>query len=333
MLAWRFPSCAFRHYRSASVGLDRVKALAAAAAAVLTCCSVATAHGIAGNRLFPGTLSFDDPAVADEFALTPSWVNRRAADGSAVTDQGVNWQFTRLIVPNLAVVVDSGVIHRDWPQLQRNGFDITTVSLKGLLYENDPHEVLLSAAVSWGIGGSGARAVGARDISIFQPALYFGKGFGDLPDYLAWLRPFAVTGQLALEIPTVSRSTILGINSAGSALADTPYENLPTLHYGFSIQYSTYYLTSRFTGGPPKQEPVNQFVPLVEFAFDSPRGQQTLASADPGIAYTAATWQFAVEAVLPLNAASGHGVGVRAQLLLFLDDLAPSVFGKPLLSR
>jgi hypothetical protein len=37
--------------------------------------------------------------------------------------------------------------------------------------------------------------------------------------------------------------------------------------------------------------------------------------------------------VLPLNTASGHGVGVRAQLLLFLDDLAPLVFGKPLLSR
>ena len=26
----------------------------------------AYAHGIAGNRYFPGTLTFDDPAVADE---------------------------------------------------------------------------------------------------------------------------------------------------------------------------------------------------------------------------------------------------------------------------
>jgi len=53
----------------------------------------------------------------------------------------------------------------------------------------------------------------------------------------------------------------------------------------------------------------------------------------PGVAYAATTWQFAVEAVLPLNAASGHGVGVRAQLLLFLDDLVPSLFSKPLLSQ
>ena len=94
-------------------------------------CFAATAHGIAGNRLFPGTLSFDDPAVSDEFALTPSWVNKQAADGSAVTDNGVSWQFMRLLVPNLAAVVDSGFIHRDWPPLQRNGFDTTTVSLKG----------------------------------------------------------------------------------------------------------------------------------------------------------------------------------------------------------
>jgi hypothetical protein len=35
----------------------------------------------------------------------------------------------------------------------------------------------------------------------------------------------------------------------------------------------------------------------------------------------------------PLNTASGHGVGARAQLLLFLDDLAPSLFGKPLFGR
>ena len=32
----------------------------------------ANAHGIAGNRFFPGTLSFDDPAVADE-AIVPNF--------------------------------------------------------------------------------------------------------------------------------------------------------------------------------------------------------------------------------------------------------------------
>jgi hypothetical protein len=41
----------------------------------------AYAHGIAGNRFFPGTLSFDDPAVADE-AILPNFAGfKRSVDG------------------------------------------------------------------------------------------------------------------------------------------------------------------------------------------------------------------------------------------------------------
>jgi hypothetical protein len=39
------------------------------AVAMLSGVQSAHAHGIAGNRFFPGTLSFDDPAVADESRL------------------------------------------------------------------------------------------------------------------------------------------------------------------------------------------------------------------------------------------------------------------------
>ncbi len=152
MVAQHRFACAFAQDGSVPLAYIRLAAFCIAAVVVLTC-SVAAAHGIAGNRLFPGTLSFDDPAVSDELAVTPSWVNKRAADGSAVTDQGVSWELMRLLVPNLAIVVDSGFAHRDWPELQRNGFDTTTVSLKGLLYESDPHEVLLSAESSWGSAG------------------------------------------------------------------------------------------------------------------------------------------------------------------------------------
>jgi hypothetical protein len=47
------------------------------------------------------------------------------------------------------------------------------------------------------------------------------KGFGDLPDYLAWSRPFAVTGAIVEEMPVETNSQV------------------QTLHWGFSIQYST----------------------------------------------------------------------------------------------
>jgi hypothetical protein len=54
---------------------------------------------------------------------------------------------------------------------------------------------------------------------------------------------------------------------------------------------------------------------------------------NPGVSYVAETWQIAAEAIIPLNTGGGSRIGVRAQLLLFLDDLMPSLFGKPLLSR
>ena len=109
--------------------------------------------------------------------------------------------------------------------------------------------------------------------------------------------------------------------------------NVDILRWGFAVEFSALYLTSRFTGGPPKEEPLDQLVPLVEFAFDSSRGTKSIATMNPGLSYVAVTWQIAVEAIVPLNTASGHNIGARTQLLLFLDDLAPSLFGKPLLSR
>jgi hypothetical protein len=74
---------------------------------------------------------------------------------------------------------------------------------------------------------------------------------------------------------------------------------------------------------------LNQLVPLVEFSFDSPKGQKTAATANPGLSYVAVAWQLAGEAILPLNREGGHGVGFRAQLLLFLDEVSPTLFAKP----
>jgi len=77
---------------------------------------------------------------------------------------------------------------------------------------------------------------------------------------------------------------------------------------------------------------LNQWVPLVEFAFDTPVGQKTAASLNPGLSYVAVAWQLAGEAIVPLNHEAGRGVGLRAQLLFFLDEVSPRLFGKPLLS-
>jgi hypothetical protein len=69
----------------------------------------AYAHGIAGNRFFPGTLSFDDPAVADE-AILPNFADfKRPVDGGSVVDNRFDWSFFRLLTPALGVDVDSAL--------------------------------------------------------------------------------------------------------------------------------------------------------------------------------------------------------------------------------
>ena len=161
----------------------------------------AHAHGIAGNRVFAGTLAFDDPAVADELALPAFSTFNEAVEGGNARDNRIGWAFSRLLTPTLAVSVESGWIHRSWAAGQRSGFDTTNLGIKAEIFRDNRHEMLVAAGLAWGIGRSGASGVGANGPHTIQPGIFFGKGFGDLPDSLAWLRPFAVTGSVAAELP------------------------------------------------------------------------------------------------------------------------------------
>jgi hypothetical protein len=302
------------------------------ALAVIISPHAADAHGIAGNRFFVGTLTFDDPSIADE-AIVPNFstLNHSVEGGNAV-DNRFDWSFTRLLTPVLQVQVDSGWIHRNWPTTRTSGFATTDVGIKSEIYRNNQHEMLVSAGLLWGIGHSGAQVVGADEPNSIQPGVFFGKGFGDLPDGLAWLRPFAITGAFVDELPFGASTTALSFGAPSGKGQSLLVPTVETLHWGLSLQYSTYYLTSRFTGGPPKDEPLNQLLPLVEFSFDTPRGQNTVATMNPGLAYVAVAWQLAAEVIVPLNREAGNSTGFRAQLLFFLDDLIPKLFDKPLLS-
>ena len=310
----------------------RVRVGIALTLAVLALSQPAHSHGIAGNRYFDGTLTFDDPAVADEAILPYYTYLQQPTQGSNATENHINWSFVRLLTPTLAVTYDSGWIHQNWSVGRTAGFNSTDVGLKYEAYRDNQHEALVSIGVAWGIGHSGAEAVSADEPNTIQPGVFFGKGFGDLPDGLSWLRPFAVTGAIVNQTPIGSAGKALVPNFTTGKFQLVSNPATETFNWGFSIQYSTYYLTSRFTGGPPKEEPLNQFVPLVEFSFDSPISQATAATVNPGFAYVAVAWQVAADVVVPMNRAGGSGPGFRAQLLLFLDDLIPSVFGKPLLT-
>jgi hypothetical protein len=256
---------------------------------------------------FPGTLSFDDPAVADE-AIVPNFSGcKHPDDGGDVIDNRYSWSFFRLLTKTLGVGVDSGWVHRDWGVASRQGFDTTNLTIKGEVYRNDFHETLVSAGLAWGIGHSGTQGIGANAPDSIIPGVFFGKGFGDLPDSLAWLRPFGITGAVTLEHPTTGTAVNFGIDDQSGQLSPMVTRTVDTLHWGFALEFSTLYLTDRFTPGKlPKREPLNQLVPLIELSFVSPRGDKTSATMNPGLSYVAVTWQIAAEAILPLNTEAGH---------------------------
>jgi hypothetical protein len=98
-------------------------------------------------------------------------------------------------------------------------------------------EVMISAGIAWGIGGTGSQAVAANSTDTLNPGLFFGKGFGDAPASLSWLRPLAITGAVTLEHPLQGAATNLGIDPASGQLQPTLTPFNDVLHWAF--HYST----------------------------------------------------------------------------------------------
>ena len=323
--------------------------------------AAASGHGFAGKRFFPATLATEDPFVADELSLpTILWQKVPGeGDGPGTRETHVSAEFAKRITENLGVGIGTTykIVRPDAGETQR-GFDNLEVHFKYAFYRNDAHEAIVSAGVDWDIGGTGARRVGAESFSTLTPAVFFGKGLGDLPDDVKWLRPLAITGQVGVGFPTRSSTTTAGGDETAtralverSALhgsrelrhgghahdatdGDDGAERHPhTLDWAFSIQYSLPYLQS-FVQDVGLEAPFNRMIPVVEFAMSTAldRGASgTTGTVNPGIIWAGQNIQLAIEAVIPINRRSGDSVGVLAQLHFFLDDLFPQTLGRPLI--
>jgi hypothetical protein len=88
-------------------------------------------------------------------------------------DDRIEGSFTRLLTATLAFEIESGWIHRNWGPSQRSGFDMTTLGLKGLLYKNELHEVMISAGLAW-VEGS-AEACSCYRADMFGSAIWTDK--------------------------------------------------------------------------------------------------------------------------------------------------------------
>lgn len=291
----------------------------------------ASAHGLIGQRFFPATLAIDDPFVADELSLpTVQYIKVPGSGDTPPTRQtSLSAEFSKRLSPDLGFSL-AGNLQILGPDDQPTvaGFDNMEVSLKYVFFKSPAHETLVSAGLSWEVGGTGSKRIGADSFSTITPQLFFGKGFGDLPDSLEWLKPIAVTGAFGFAFPTRTFNQTITVSDVGDV--DVERERNPqVMQWGFSLQYSLQYLQSfvRDVGLPA---PFNRMIPLIEFSMETPvqgpDSGRTTGTINPGVIWFGRYIQLGIEAVVPVNSRTGKNVGVLAQLHFYLDDIAPQIF-------
>jgi len=297
----------------------------------------AIAHEIVGNRFFPATLGIDDPGVNDELAV-PTVDNFNTGDNPPVRQRDVSGELSRRITEDFAVSFGSTYTFlspTDPTAPGANGFQNLDTTFKYRVFRNPEYEFVMSVGFSVEWGGAGAENVGAESFNHYVPNIYFGKGLGDLPDTLSWIRPVAITGQVGYSIPARNFDTVFGIDpDTGNQTIDTAFHPR-VLNWGATIQYSMPYLKSAVVDlGLP--DFVNHLIPLVEANLQTPvantltSGTITTGTINPGVIWVGNTFQFGIEALIPINKQSGSNVGVIAQLHYYLDDIDPHGIGRPI---
>ena len=293
-------------------------AVVVAAVTLLSATSPALAHGWAGERFFPATILTDDPFVADETSLPQVSLNPPGLDDSQLTN--IEIDLSKRITRDIGFTIGD-----EWQRLRSPG--VTSVGGLGplrtgaqyQLFVDGPHQALglLGLTVTW--GHTGRAAVGAPDFTTLSPTFDFGKGFGDIPRSLTYLRPVAITGNLGFSFPTKAES------------AGVP--NPSTFNYGFAFEYSLPYLEC-CVKDIGLREPFSQLIPLVEVSFTTPINRvpanQTFGTIQPGVIWAGPYFQIGAEAIIPANRFTGRGYGGVVQLHLYLDDLFPRSIGRPI---
>jgi hypothetical protein len=313
--------------------MNRSLFLAAAAAVAAAMPHHAHAHAIAGDRTFPVTLTIDDPGVADEASIPTYTWNPQQKGQPTIRINDLGFEYDKRITDAFALSVNG-----DYDIVKQNGdktltgWDNFVLTAKYRVYVSAEHEFIASIGVVQELGGTGAYNIADTD-GTTTPTFYFGKGLGDLPADMGWARPLAVTGELQYQISdhqkrnSFSTDPITGLSITNTAHAPNFFL------WGGSVQYSLPYMQAQVKDyGFPDW--VNNLIPIVEFSFSTPAtrgygiGPQGIIS--PGIIYLSHTWQVGIEALIPVNKASGSNVGLIAQFHVFLDDIFPNSIGKPI---
>src|SRR5215471_3242514 len=188
------------------------------------------AHGFAGQRFFPTTLAIDDPFVSDELSFLVRHIKEPGqGEEPATVSTEIAAEYTKRLTPRLGLSLGGTFRHLAPDEGDTdNGFGNLEVGAKYQLVTSARYEALLSLGLTAEVGGTGSRSVGADSFSTLSPSLFFGKGFGDLPETVSFLRPFALTGVLGTNFPTRSQTVTTQVDPLNGELSQA-FERNPII--------------------------------------------------------------------------------------------------------
>jgi hypothetical protein len=269
---------------------------------------------VVGKRFFPAGIVVDDPFPADELTLaSPSSI--KGPDGK---ETAVGFEVQKRLSPNLGLAIEDEYISikpEDPADPTLKGFSNPEFSLIYSMFRSPDHEYIASTSVSVSPGGIGKEGI-REDISHIEPAFMVGRGLGDLPDSLGFLKPIGIVGRISADVPW--------------GRTDDPADLSGAFNYGLVVEYSIPYLQSMVKDvGIPW--PFSKMFPIVELTYSDPMSGPDAHRGgtgywNPGIVWAGKYIELGVEAQIPLNDRTGKNTGVVGLIHLFLDDIAPSVF-------
>ncbi len=252
------------------------------------------AHGIVEKRFFPATLAVHDPFPADELTLVaPSYT--KVHHGK---DLSLGFGIQKLLTPNIALSIEGEYLSTEEEHNTERGFSNPEITLTYAMLRSPEQELIVSTAIGFEPGNVGSRG---EDTSRIVPAFLFGKGMGNLPDQLSYLRPFAFTGRVGLSVPI--------------AKSDHHDDHDSTPEYGLVIEYSIPYLQS-FVKDVGIPRPFNRMFPIIEFTYGGHHGGEDAGFVNPGIIWAGKYVELGIEANIPLNDEAGEHIGVSGLIHL-----------------
>jgi len=300
--------------------------LALAMLLTLAACGVANAHCEVGDRTFASTMTFDDPCVTDELSL-PTVQGFKNGDTPPANELDVSGEYTKTITRNFGISFEEEWVHLDVPgEGNHSGFDNFATSFKYQFVRDADRELAMSLALDVDWGGTGAKEIGAEPFTTLTPIWFAGKGFGSASQ--GFIRPLGITTELGYSFPT--QSSITEIEDGLIVKAHNPQ----FLVWGGSVQYSLPYLKEKVADlGLPNF--VNRLILITEFNFQTATSNfdeedRTTGTINPGVIYMGDKLQLGIEAIIPVNRASGDDIGVIGNVTFFLEDILPHSLGRPL---